>query len=63
MSSLAEKTCVYCGKAPRRAGFAPFCSAGCQDRDLVQWLREGYVVPVRSDDDEADGNSRLDNDG
>jgi len=25
--------------------FAPFCSAGCKDRDLLQWLGEGYRLP------------------
>jgi uncharacterized protein len=23
---------------------APFCSQGCKDRDLLQWLGEGYRV-------------------
>ena len=27
------------------AAFAPFCSQGCKDRDLLQWLGEGYRVP------------------
>jgi uncharacterized protein len=26
------------------AEFAPFCSQGCKDRDLLQWLGEGYRV-------------------
>jgi endogenous inhibitor of DNA gyrase (YacG/DUF329 family) len=25
--------------------FSPFCSQGCRDRDLLQWLGEGYRVP------------------
>ena len=24
---------------------APFCSRGCKDRDLLNWLGEGYRVP------------------
>jgi endogenous inhibitor of DNA gyrase (YacG/DUF329 family) len=24
---------------------SPFCSQGCRDRDLLQWLGEGYRVP------------------
>ena len=24
---------------------APFCSQGCRDRDLLNWLGEGYRVP------------------
>ncbi len=43
------------------AAFAPFCSPGCQDRDLVQWLREGYVVPARDNEDELSDGASLDN--
>ncbi|MBB5730196.1 endogenous inhibitor of DNA gyrase (YacG/DUF329 family) [Sphingomonas prati] len=25
--------------------FDPFCSQGCRDRDLLQWLGDGYRVP------------------
>ena len=24
---------------------SPFCSQGCRDRDLLNWLGEGYRVP------------------
>ncbi|MFT5329017.1 MAG: endogenous inhibitor of DNA gyrase (YacG/DUF329 family) [Parasphingorhabdus sp.] len=27
------------------AEFVPFCSAGCKDRDLLQWLGDGYKIP------------------
>jgi len=23
----------------------PFCSQGCRDRDLIQWLSDGYRIP------------------
>jgi endogenous inhibitor of DNA gyrase (YacG/DUF329 family) len=36
--------CPICGKPPV-AEFAPFCSRGCKDRDLLKWLGEGYRVP------------------
>ena len=36
--------CPLC-KKPKTAAFAPFCSQGCKDRDLLQWLGEGYRVP------------------
>ena len=62
MSNPPEKPCAYCGKSPRVAAFAPFCSSGCQDRDLVQWMREGYVVPVRDNEDELSDIRPLDND-
>jgi hypothetical protein len=61
MSSTPEKPCAYCGKSPRVAAFAPFCSRGCQDRDLVQWMREGYVVPARDNEDELSDTRPLDN--
>ena len=32
-----------CGN-PSRADFAPFCSRGCRDRDLLKWLGEGYRI-------------------
>lgn len=40
-----SKPCPLCGKAPAE-GYAPFCSQGCRDRDLLQWLGEGYAIPV-----------------
>jgi endogenous inhibitor of DNA gyrase (YacG/DUF329 family) len=36
--------CPICGKPPMPE-FAPFCSRGCKDRDLLQWLGEGYRLP------------------
>ena len=29
------------------AEYKPFCSRGCKDRDLLQWLGEGYRLPGR----------------
>lgn len=43
MTSAARK-CPICGK-PRAAEHNPFCSARCRDRDLVQWLEDGYALP------------------
>jgi len=63
MSAVSEKPCAYCGKSPRITAFAPFCSRGCQDRDLVKWMRVGYVVPVRDNEDELSDIRPLDNDG
>ena len=37
-------TCPVCGK-PADAVHKPFCSRGCKDRDLLQWLGEGYRLP------------------
>jgi len=36
--------CPICGQ-PTVAEFAPFCSRGCKDRDLLKWLGEGYRLP------------------
>ena len=39
--------CPLCRK-PAHAAHAPFCSRGCKDRDLLQWLGEGYRLPGRA---------------
>lgn len=39
-----SKNCPVCGKSPS-ADCKPFCSEGCCDRDLLQWLGDGYRVP------------------
>ncbi len=45
MSPKAKSgTCPLCRK-PEMEGFAPFCSRGCKDRDLLKWLGEGYKMP------------------
>jgi uncharacterized protein len=43
MFMLASKLakCPLCGKAGTPE-YKPFCSKGCKDRDLLQWLGEGY---------------------
>jgi endogenous inhibitor of DNA gyrase (YacG/DUF329 family) len=53
----AAKLCPYCRK-PSREEHAPFCSAGCKDRDLLKWLAEGYRIagpPAESDGLDSDG--------
>ena len=37
-------SCPLCGK-PASQSHKPFCSQGCRDRDLLNWLGEGYRVP------------------
>lgn len=37
-------SCPICGQ-PTQAAARPFCSTACRDRDLLQWLGEGYRVP------------------
>lgn len=41
---IAPRKCPICGK-PRSAEHKPFCSIRCRDRDLVQWLGDGYAIP------------------
>ncbi|MFM9853642.1 MAG: DNA gyrase inhibitor YacG [Sphingomonadaceae bacterium] len=37
--------CSLCGKIAVPA-HTPFCSQGCRDRDLLNWLGEAYRVPA-----------------
>lgn len=43
MTSTIKK-CPICRK-PRVEEHTPFCSARCRDRDLLQWLEDGYALP------------------
>jgi hypothetical protein len=45
------------------AAFSPFCSRGCQDRDLLQWMHGGYVVPASDNEDELSDVGGLDKAG
>jgi uncharacterized protein len=45
-------TCPICD-ALAAAAHAPFCSPRCRDRDLLQWLGDGYRLPGPATDDEA----------
>ncbi len=36
--------CPLCGKLSD-AAHKPFCSRGCRDRDLLNWLGDAYRVP------------------
>jgi endogenous inhibitor of DNA gyrase (YacG/DUF329 family) len=36
--------CPLC-KKPVDPKHAPFCSQGCRDRDLLNWLGDAYAVP------------------
>ena len=48
------KRCPLCGKA-ETTDYAPFCSRGCRDRDLLKWLGEGYRIPgPRADPERVD---------
>jgi len=55
---VQRRACPLCGK-PTDLTFRPFCSKGCRDRDLIEWLDGGYKVPGpavdpdKGDDDKA----------
>ena len=48
------EACPICGK-PASVEHKPFCSRGCKDRDLLNWLGDGYRVPGEPVSDAADG--------
>jgi hypothetical protein len=50
--SRPNRPCPICGK-PRQAEHTPFCSTRCRDRDLLQWLDDGYALPGRPTTDPA----------
>jgi len=53
-----------CGKTSQPAA-RPFCSQGCRDRDLLNWLGDAYRVPggpADLDGSEKPGNG-VDSDG
>jgi endogenous inhibitor of DNA gyrase (YacG/DUF329 family) len=65
MSTAASpKSCPLCGKAPA-AKYGPFCSQGCRDRDLLNWLGDGYRVPGPPAGESLAGSDadRLDSEG
>lgn len=45
-------TCPICSN-PTVPEHKPFCSRGCKDRDLLQWLGEGYRIPGEPADPQA----------
>jgi hypothetical protein len=58
--SERRKGCPLCGE-PAAEAHAPFCSRGCRDRDLLNWLGDGYRVPGPPVDEALDGG--LDSEG
>jgi endogenous inhibitor of DNA gyrase (YacG/DUF329 family) len=45
-------SCPLCGQ-PSAVGSAPFCSPRCRDRDLLNWLGDGYRIPGPPADPDA----------
>jgi uncharacterized protein len=47
--------CPLCG-SPSTPSHTPFCSQGCRDRDLLNWLGDSYrVAGPPADEFSADG--------
>jgi hypothetical protein len=59
-TSDQPKACPLCGK-PEHPEHVPFCSRGCKDRDLLNWLGEGYRIAGPPADDETSP-GRVDSD-
>jgi endogenous inhibitor of DNA gyrase (YacG/DUF329 family) len=53
--------CPLCGK-PSALDFRPFCSQGCRDRDLLNWLGDAYRMPGPPDGQTLDSEG-LDREG
>ena len=53
---MKRVTTVPCAASRRSARHKPFCSQGCRDRDLLNWLGDGYRVPGETADPDAPGN-------
>jgi len=53
--SNARNTCPICDR-PASPDQLPFCSQGCRDRDLLQWLGDGYRIPGPPADEALDSN-------
>ena len=53
--------CPLCGKASAQP-HQPFCSQGCKDRDLLNWLGDAYRVPGPPAD-ERTADEGLDSEG
>jgi endogenous inhibitor of DNA gyrase (YacG/DUF329 family) len=52
MSSATKPppACPVCGR-PAAKAVSPFCSRRCADIDLGRWLKGGYAIPGRPEDD------------
>ncbi len=50
------RRCPRCGR-PGVPRYRPFCSSGCRDRDLLDWLEGRYALPAVEAEDEDDGDA------
>ena len=61
-SGKSRHSCPLCGKAAATP-HAPFCSQGCRDRDLLNWLGDSYRVAGPPAEEDAIGALAPDSDG
>ncbi|WOE75891.1 DNA gyrase inhibitor YacG [Alterisphingorhabdus coralli] len=54
--------CPLC-KKPTVSDYAPFCSRGCRDRDLLDWFGENYRLPGNDSDMPSTEQGGEDGDG
>ncbi len=57
--NLKNASCPVC-RRPAVAEQLPFCSARCRDRDLLQWLGDGYALPGPAADNGLDNGDAQD---
>ena len=50
---LKAADCPLCGKKTMPP-HTPFCSRGCSQLDLGNWLNDAYVIPAHKADEDAD---------
>ncbi|MFD1034668.1 DNA gyrase inhibitor YacG [Sphingomonas hankookensis] len=61
----SRNNCPLCS-APTDPAHRPFCSRGCRDRDMLNWMGEGYRIPgprASSDENVETGLDRPDAQG
>ncbi|MES2492702.1 MAG: DNA gyrase inhibitor YacG [Pseudomonadota bacterium] len=58
--SAAIRKCPIC-RQPRSPEHTPFCSKRCKDRDLLQWLQDGYALPGRPAELQSDNGDGSEN--
>ena len=58
----SRNACPLCGKTTV-AAHSPFCSQGCRDRDLLNWLGDSYRVAGPPADETTLGELGPDDDG
>ena len=58
-SRRKREACPLCGRAAS-ASHGPFCSQGCRDRDLLNWLGDSYRVPGPPADEQS---AEIESDG